>query len=55
VSLDEHAGRRFVIRAWYRGKGNAWMPTRRGMTLAPERVPELLAALGRLDVEPGTT
>ena len=36
------------IRAWYRGKGNAWMPTRRGLTLAPERVPDLLVALGRL-------
>ena len=54
VSLDEHAGRRFVnIRAWYIGKGKVWMPTRRGMTLAPERVPELVAALHRLGVTPG--
>lgn len=52
AELREYKGKSFIdIRQYYLDYENTWKPTSRGVTLPPDRLQELIAALETLNVE----
>ncbi len=47
VSVQEYKGRRVVdVRVWYRPRqGTEYVPTRKGITIDADKLPELMAAM----------
>jgi len=52
VGINEYKDRKYVdIRIYYEDDTGDWRPTKKGITLPPDRVSELAEALGKLTVD----
>ena len=52
VRLAENSGRRYVdLRVHFRADDGDWRPTKKGVTLNPIKLPELITGLQRIEAE----
>jgi hypothetical protein len=46
VSVAEYKGRKYVdLRIYFEGDDGEWKPTKKGVTVQPDRVPDLISLL----------
>jgi hypothetical protein len=46
VAVNEYKGRRYIdVRTLFQGEDGAWVPTKKGVALSPDRMPELIRLL----------
>ena len=50
ISISEYRGKTYGdIRVYYQDDEGEWRPTKKGVTLAPDRIPELRTGVGALE------